>query len=183
MKDYATVAGQLGITHLMMVSQTEQNSILRIGKHSDGPTLHFKIAKFSLCSQVQSLQKRPFISLAACKLKFYDFIYFINLIDISYPVMTAPLVVLNNFSQSEESHVKLMKITFQHMFPTINVQSVKLSDCRRVVLFHLNKEEGTVEMRHYAIRATPVGISKGVKRIIQMKVPNLSELEVKITAK
>mmetsp|Transcript_17243 Transcript_17243/g.24977 ORF Transcript_17243/g.24977 Transcript_17243/m.24977 type:complete len:397 (+) Transcript_17243:38-1228(+) len=157
MKDYATVAGQLGITHLVMISQTEKNSILRIGKHSDGPTLHFKIAKFSLCSHVQSLQKRPFISLAA--------------------FMTAPLVVLNNFSQSEESHTKLMKVTFQHMFPTINVQNVKLSDCRRVVLFHLNKEDGTVEMRHYAIRATPVGISKGVKRIIQMKVPNLSELE------
>ena len=64
------------------------------------------------------------------------------------------------------------------MFPTINVKTVKLSDCRRVVLFHFNKEEGVVEMRHYAVRATPVGISRSVKKIIQLKVPNLGDLEV-----
>ena len=73
-----------------------------------------------------------------------------------------------------------MKVTFQHMFPTINVKTVKLSDCRRVVLFHFNKEEGVVEMRHYAVRATPVGISRSVKKIIQLKVPNLGDLEVKL---
>lgn len=71
-----------------------------------------------------------------------------------------------------------MKVTFQHMFPTINIKTVKLSDCRRVVLFHFNKEDGVVEMRHYAVRATPVGISRSVKKIIQLKVPNLGELEV-----
>lgn len=89
---------------------------------------------------------------------------------------TPPVLVLNNFGQSDELHVKLMKITFQNMFPTINVKTVKLADCRRVVLFHFNKSEGTVEMRHYAVRANPVGISRSVKRIIQSKVPNLGEL-------
>ena len=92
--------------------------------------------------------------------------------------MTPPLVVLNNFGQSEESHVKLMRITFQHTFPTINTKTVKLSDCRRVVLYHYNKDEGTVEMRHYAIRAQPVGVSSAVKRILQSRIPNLGELEV-----
>ncbi len=92
--------------------------------------------------------------------------------------MTPPLVVLNNFSQSEESQVKLMRATFQHMFPTINVKTVRLSECRRVVLFNFNKEDGSVEMRHYAIRATPVGISRSVKKVLQSKIPNLGELEV-----
>ena len=81
MKDYVTVAGQLGVSHLLVVSQTTLNSILRIGKYPDGPTLHFKINRFSLCSNVRAQQKRPFNSLAA--------------------FMTPPLVVLNNFSQSE----------------------------------------------------------------------------------
>lgn len=94
--------------------------------------------------------------------------------------MTPPLVVLNNFGQSEESHVKLMRITFQHTFPTINTKTVKLSDCRRVVLYHYNKDEGTVEMRHYAIRAQPVGVSSAVKRILQSRIPNLGELEVRM---
>jgi ribosome biogenesis protein SSF1/2 len=92
-------------------------------------------------------------------------------------VQTPPVLVLNNFSQSEDLQVKLMKITFQHMFPTINVKSVKLSDCRRIVLFHYNKESETVEMRHYAIRANPVGISKNIKKVVQYKLPNLGNLK------
>ena len=92
--------------------------------------------------------------------------------------ITPPLVVLNNFGQSEESQVKLMRITFQHMFPTINTKTVKLSDCRRVVLYHYHKEEGTVEMRHYAIKAQPTGVSSAVKRILQSRIPNLGDLEV-----
>ena len=91
--------------------------------------------------------------------------------------ITPPLVVLNNFGQSEESQVKLMRITFQHMFPTINTKTVKLSDCRRVVLYHYHKDEGTVEMRHYAIKAQPVGVSSAVKRILQSRIPNLGDLE------
>ena len=92
--------------------------------------------------------------------------------------MTPPLVVLNNFSQSVESHTKLMRVTFQHMFPTINIKTVKLSECRRVVLFHL-MDDGNVEMRHYAVRANPVGVSKSVKRIIEAKLPDLGSLEVR----
>lgn len=90
---------------------------------------------------------------------------------------TPPVLVLNNFSQSTEQQVKLMKITFQNMFPTINVKTVKLGDCRRVVLFHYNKEDDIVELRHYAIRANPVGISRTVRRVIQAKIPDLSNLE------
>jgi ribosome biogenesis protein SSF1/2 len=55
-------------------------------------------------------------------------------------VNTPPLVVLNAFGQSDQSHVKLMKATFQNMFPTINTKTVKLSECKRVVLFHYKKE-------------------------------------------
>jgi ribosome biogenesis protein SSF1/2 len=63
------------------------------------------------------------------------------------------------------------------MFPTINVKTVKLGDCRRVVLFHYHKESDTVEVRHYAIRANPVGISRTVKRVVQASIPNLGNLE------
>jgi len=70
-----------------------------------------------------------------------------------------------------------MKVTLQHMFPTINVKTIRLSECRRVVLYHFNPEDETVEMRHYAIKANPVGISRSVKKLIQAKVPNLSALD------
>lgn len=85
-----------------------------------------------------------------------------------------------------------MRITFQNMFPAVNVASVKLKDCRRVVLFNfIRREEGhpetnesgqseedeEVEVRHYAIRATPVGVNKKVRKIIQAKIPNLSKVD------
>lgn len=74
-------------------------------------------------------------------------------------------VVLNNFGdKNASSQVKLMKVTLQNMFPSINVATVKLQDCRRVVMFNLDKANGTVEMRHYAVRATPTGITKAIKK-------------------
>lgn len=75
-------------------------------------------------------------------------------------------VVLNNFGDKQaSSQVKLMKVTLQNMFPSINVATVKLQDCRRVVMFNLDKTIGTVEMRHFAVRATPTGITKAIKKV------------------
>lgn len=75
-------------------------------------------------------------------------------------------MVLNNFGEKDaSSHVKLMKITLQNMFPSINVATVKLPDCRRVVMFNLDKVSGKVEMRHFAVRATPTGITRAVKKV------------------
>lgn len=45
---------------------------------------------------------------------------------------------------------------------------------RRCVLFNYNAETGEIDFRHYAIKVKPVNISKGVKKMIQNKVPNLS---------
>lgn len=147
--------------------------------------------------------------------------------------------------------MKLLRITFQNMFPAINVASVKLTECRRVVLFNFqeidNDEEmdemeesnhkigkmvanageagatatsdndGTrdnkkkqqktkdqttspegsgsaesaldheqqprqhrrqiVHMRHYAIKATPVGVNRRVRRLVQDKIPNLGKCQ------
>lgn len=89
---------------------------------------------------------------------------------------TKPLVVLNNFT-GDKDHIKLMNATFQNMFPAIDVQTVQLSECRRVVLFNYEKETDEVEFRQYVIRATPLGISKSVKTIVKAKIPNLANLE------
>lgn len=156
MKDYVAVAGQLGVTHILGISQTNKNIVLKIAKTPDGPTTHFRITNYSLAYQVKAIQKRPYDSTVA--------------------FTTAPLVVLNNFGQSEANHIKLMKATFQHMFPSINVKTVHLTECRRVVLFHYKKDDDTVEMRHYAIRAKPTGISRTVKRVIEAKVPLIGNL-------
>ena len=83
---------------------------------------------------------------------------------------TSPLVVLNNFGDENSTPtLKLMKITLQNMFPTINIATVKVNECRRLVLFHYEKATNSVEMRHYAVRVTPTGLSKAVKKVFSKK--------------
>ena len=187
MKDYIAVAGQLGITHLLVLSQTKSNTngssniVLKMGKYPSGPTLHFHITKYTLCRQVHASQKHPFESASA--------------------YLTPPLVVLNNFTSNSNNsnldhlainpnstdtaaqHVQIMRVTLQHLFPSINVATIQLNQCRRVVLCDYNKETGEVDIRHYAIRAQPTGISKNIKKLLTQSskvIPNLGGLEVRI---
>lgn len=158
LKDFSSVAGPLGITHMLTLSQTTAALNLRIARFPHGPTLSFKVQRYCHSPAVRATQRRPFDSPAA--------------------YLTPPLVILNNFgSEASAHHVKLMKITFQNLFPPLNVHTVKLGDCRRAILFHFSKDKEEVEVRHYAVRAFPVGLNKGIKRLVQTKVPNLSKLE------
>lgn len=152
----------------MAFSQKEERLSLRIAKTPQGPTLTFRVHRFSLAKHVQQLQKRP--------------------INTNSLLSNPPIVVTNNFGDvTAPPQVKLMRITFQNMYPAINVASVKLKDCRRVVLFHLLDSENTdqeggvkhqrVEVRHYAIKAAPVGINRKVRRLIQTKIPNLHNVQ------
>jgi ribosome biogenesis protein SSF1/2 len=155
-KDFLGISASFGITHFVMFSETDSSTNLRIARVPRGPTLSFKVTGFSLVRHVRQHQKRAVETKAAFR--------------------TSPLVVLNNFD-SDEMHIKLMAITFQNMFPAIKVATVKLSECRRVLLFNYNKETKTVDMRHYIIRAMPVGIGKSVKQIIRTRVPKLGKLK------
>lgn len=169
---YARELGNtMGITHIMALSQNKSRLSLRIARTPLGPTLTFQAKRFTLGRQIKAVQRRPHNSVKAFS--------------------TPPVVVTNNFGDATAApHVKLMRITFQNMFPAINVTTVKLNECRRVVLFNYmrrnvdeSKTEGEeggdeeVEMRHYAIRATPVGVDRKVRRLVEAKIPDLSRLE------
>lgn len=67
-----------------------------------------------------------------------------------------------------------MTSMFQNMFPTLNVQKMNVNDCRRVVLFHYDAETDRIHFRHYFISMKTAGVSKSVKRVVQTKLPNLS---------
>ena len=73
-------------------------------------------------------------------------------------VFIAAVDGLNNFG--EEAHQKLATITFQNMFPPINVRKVKLSTCQRVVLVDYDAKAKRFQFRHYSINAAPVGANK-----------------------
>ncbi|GKY96208.1 hypothetical protein MPSEU_000580700 [Mayamaea pseudoterrestris] len=171
---YATAfALPMGVSHLMSFSQNEDRLNLRLARTPDGPTLSFRVHKFSLNRHIKSLQKRPVSYTAALQ-------------------ANPPIVVTNNFGNDAAAnapvapHVKLLRVTFQNLFPAINVATVKLVECRRVVLFDYvdvpDEHDATktirmVEMRHYAVKATPVGVNKRVRRLVTStkKLPNLNK--------
>lgn len=157
LKDYMSVAGPLGVTHFMLLTQTEETLNLRLAKFPQGPTLYFRIHGFTLHRDIQATAHRP-----------HSFLHEFD---------TAPLLVLNNFNNTTSVEGKLVCTMLQSMFPTVNTTKVKLSDIRRIVLCHYNREEDMVEFRHYSITVKMVGVSKTVKRILKADIPNLSQYD------
>ena len=56
------MAGQLALTHLITLSQTETNIVFKISRFATGPTLHFKIKEFCTSRHVRMSQKKPYDS-------------------------------------------------------------------------------------------------------------------------
>jgi len=52
LKDFIGVAGQFGVTHMIVFSQTEKACYLRLIKNTKGPTITFKIDEYSLARDV-----------------------------------------------------------------------------------------------------------------------------------
>lgn len=60
LRDYLTMAGPLGVSHLMLFSRSETgNTNLRLALAPRGPTLHFHIEKYSLCKDIRKALKHP----------------------------------------------------------------------------------------------------------------------------
>ncbi|KAJ8663183.1 hypothetical protein O0I10_001360 [Lichtheimia ornata] len=156
LKDFLVVAPQLGVTHFMIFTRTEANTNLRICRVPRGPTLTFRVDEYSLAKDCRALQKAPRTS------------------DSDY--LASPLLVLNNFKQ-EGKQFKLMAAMLQNMFPAIDVQTMKLSQTRRVLLFNYNEETGKIDMRHYSIGVKATGVSKSIKRIVEMSLPDMSKYD------
>jgi ribosome biogenesis protein SSF1/2 len=179
LKDFVHIAGPLGVTHMMVFAQSAAHVSLRIARMPRGPTLNFRVDTYTLARQVKAAQKRP--------------------VDLSRAFLHPPLVVLHNFSAATAGAgggdasvgsgaggsagvslgdaLNLVQTTFRNMFPSINPATMKLADCRRVVLVHYHRERRQVEVRHYVVRAVPVGVSKGVRKASSNRVPDLSRLE------
>lgn len=60
LRDYTTMAGPLGVSHLMLFSRSENgNTNMRLAITPRGPTLHFRVDKYSLCKDILKSMKRP----------------------------------------------------------------------------------------------------------------------------
>ncbi|TWW70131.1 Suppressor of SWI4 1 -like protein [Takifugu flavidus] len=156
LKDFVAVAGPLGVTHFMIFNKTPSSVNMRVARLPKGPMLHFRVLKYSLIKDVVSTLKKH---------RMHD-----------QQFTHHPLLVLNNFG-SDGMQVKLMATMFQHMFPSINVHKVNLNNIKRCVLLNYNTETKEIEFRHYSLKVVPVGMSRGVKKLMQEKFPNMSKFE------
>jgi len=154
LKDFVSVAGVLHVSHFVIFTKTEETTNMRVCRLPRGPTLTFQVEAYSLAKDVVSSLKRP--NMEARQFKHH------------------PLLVMNGFS-GEGLHFKLMATMFQNMFPSINVNKVKLKEIRRCLLLNYNEEEKTIDFRHYNVKAVPVGMSRSVKKLIKAKVPDLGK--------
>jgi len=189
LRDYTTMAGPLGVTHLLLFSKSPSgNTNMRLAITPRGPTLHFRVENFSLSKDILKAQRHPQTS----KLLY----------------MNAPLLVMNNFTSSASTttatedttpHVpkhleSLITTIFQSLFPALNPQTTPLPNIKRVLLLNReppsNPENGTytITLRHYAISTRSAGLSKPMKRLHQAshgakseargkRMPNLGRLE------
>lgn len=155
-KDFVNVAGLLHVSHFCLFTKTELGPYLKLSRFPRGPTLTLRVRDYTLAKDVRSSLRKQ--------------------ITYEKQFENHALLIMNGFT-GDERHVQLMASMFQNMFPSINVTKVKVNSIRRCVLLNLDKETGLVEFRHYTIKMVPVGVSKGVKKIVQGKVPNMSKFD------
>jgi len=158
LKDFLSMSGYFHVTHLITFSESALDvPYLRICRLPRGPTLSFKIRSYSLMQDIKRIQKKTSLSLEE-----------------RYKL--SAVAILNGFP-SNEPHAQLLITMFQNMFPTISVKTLKLRECKRIVMFNYNKETKSVQMRHYVVRISCSGISKGIKKVGRRKPISLRKYQ------
>ncbi|KAH9934844.1 Brix domain-containing protein [Fomitopsis serialis] len=135
---------------LLAFTLTDVAPSLRIVRLSAGPTLSFRIERYSLVKDVLNTSRRAR-----------------SIGNVEY--LTPPLLVLASFPQpgpGTPPHLPLLMKTFQTLFPPLSPQKLSLSSARRIVLISYNADHGTVDFRHYLITVKPYGVSKRVRRVL-----------------
>eukprot|EP01001_Neometanema_parovale_P006241 NODE_2614_length_1379_cov_72.352707_g2485_i0.p1 GENE.NODE_2614_length_1379_cov_72.352707_g2485_i0~~NODE_2614_length_1379_cov_72.352707_g2485_i0.p1 ORF type:complete len:414 (-),score=69.86 NODE_2614_length_1379_cov_72.352707_g2485_i0:76-1317(-) len=151
LKDIKELCSSLDISHVQILTCGDAGTNFRIVRMPQGPSVSFRVQSFESTRDVISRQK-----------KHYDNIR-------SYDAPALP--ILNNFAGSPHQHIQMVEAMITSMFPALQVDGIKLSQCKRVVLFHLNKESGVIDVRHYLIKSYRSGGSRAVRKLSKGRLP------------
>ncbi|TFK54815.1 Brix-domain-containing protein [Heliocybe sulcata] len=150
LKDFIVMAPVLQVTHLLAFTLTDLAPSLRLVRLPAGPTLSFRVERYSLMKDVLSISKRH------------------RSMGLEY--LTPPLLVLASFpppGPGTPPHLSLLMKSFQSLFPSLSPTSLSLSNARRVVLVAYNPSRGTIDVRHFLITVKPYGVSRRVRRVLE----------------
>ncbi|KRY90669.1 Suppressor of SWI4 1 -like protein [Trichinella pseudospiralis] len=153
LKDFVSIAGPLSVSHMLIFTRSESYLNMRLIRLPRGPTLMFRVLEYTLAKDVVSALRKSVHS--------------------KWQPNFAPLLIFNGFDNDTNNNVKLTHTMFQTMLPSLNVDSIKLNNIRRCVLFTYDKETEEIEFRQYAIKVVPSGVSKQAKVFLKNKVPDL----------
>lgn len=159
LKDFRQASAQFGVTHLLYVCQnTHGSSFLRMYRSPQGPTLSFRILAYSLMRDVQEITGKKLSPGSA--------------------YMAVPFAVFSAFDEHASlPHIALARSFLANIYPAIDVEKAKLSNCRRVVHYHYHAEEDAIYYRHYLIVIGMAGVSHELESLLTGNhVPDLSEL-------
>lgn len=178
----------------MAVSESKQGPVVKVSRTPAGPTLTFKIEQYALQKQIRarSLRSRrkkfldPSLSFESSPLVVLNNFDSLSQMDLSKSEAEVvsgtkgkgygdpSTADLKSFQKSKA--LSVCALTFQNMFPKINVQTVKINQCKRILLMNYNKATDVIEMRHYLITIKPKGVSKVLKKIVRSKNIELGTL-------
>ncbi|NXA99640.1 SSF1 protein, partial [Cnemophilus loriae] len=54
---------------------------------------------------------------------------------------------------------------------------VNLNSIRRCLLLSHDPDSQLLELRHYSVQVVPVGLSRGLRKLLQQKFPNLGRMD------
>ncbi|KAG0147560.1 hypothetical protein CROQUDRAFT_458825 [Cronartium quercuum f. sp. fusiforme G11] len=171
-KDFLAMAGPLGVTHMIVFSQSLPSKIMNSTKDEEiissinmkiyklprGPTLSFKVLRYSLMIDILNCDKNPRSPGQEFK--------------------TEPLLIMNNFNPppsapiEETNQLNLLTTTFRNLFPQIKIHEIQLVQTRRIVLLSYNPVTKTIDFRHYLITVKPVGVSKKIRTLMEGALVN-----------
>ncbi|XP_027204488.2 brix domain-containing protein peter pan [Dermatophagoides pteronyssinus] len=156
-KDFVSISSYLNVNYMIIFTESSIAPYMRLCRVPRGPTITYKILNCTLAQDVLAGQRKPHIN---TKL-FHN----------------APLLVLNGFgSESADKSIQLQTSMWRNMFPTIDIQTVQLSKIHRCLLLSLDSETNQIELRHYAIKVRPVGLTKMVRKLVTgKKIPDLGQ--------
>ncbi|KAG8690572.1 hypothetical protein FRC11_010699 [Ceratobasidium sp. 423] len=152
LKDYLVIAPTLGVTHIIALTLTPIAPSLRIVKLSAGPTLSFRIERYSLSKDLLNASRHA------------------RSIGMEY--LSPPLLVLASFptpGPGAPPHLSLVQKFFQALFPPLSPHAISLSSARRVILVSYNSESGTISIRHYLIGVRALGVTRHIRKLVDGK--------------
>ncbi len=162
LKDIQSAAHNFGAKNLIFITNRNDRLYLKFLKSPHGPTFTFKVSKYSLSKDIQSLIPRNKT--------------------VSFTQLGVPMVIVKGFEASNEEgqrELPLMHSLFRNLFPNLSYfKKINAKTFKRCVMFYFNRKTNSIEVRNYFIRRSFTGISNNIKKILNTnKIPNFSNMD------